>query len=81
MDKIVTLHNQQVHRMSQTNNTDKATNVLPLFQALIPLIILVAMLFINVVYAFGDDALRGRGCLHARLETRAEGCRDLSRWL
>ena len=59
MDKIVTLHNQQVHRMSQTNNTDKATNDLPLFQALIPLIILVAMLFINVVYVFGDDALSG----------------------
>ncbi len=59
MDKIVTLHNQQIRRMSQTNKTDKTTNDLPIFQALIPLIVLVALLFINVVYVFGDDALSG----------------------
>ena len=34
-------------------------NKLPIIQALIPVFILVGLLFFNVIYAFGDDALSG----------------------
>ena len=43
-----------------TSEKSKNTRVkLPIIQALIPVIALVALLFINVIYAFGDDALSG----------------------
>lgn len=32
---------------------------LPIYQALIPIVVLVFLLFLNVFYAFGDDALSG----------------------
>lgn len=45
--------------MSTAEKSKNTTVKLPIIQALIPVIVLVALLFINVIYAFGDEALSG----------------------
>ena len=45
---------------SQTNNNDISNNKeLSIFEALIPIVALILMLFYNVFFVFGDDALKG----------------------
>jgi len=45
--------------MSTSKKSEKNEKKLPIIQALIPVIILVALLFMNVIYAFGNNALNG----------------------
>lgn len=45
--------------MSTSKKSEKNQKKLPIIQALIPVIILVALLFMNVIYAFGNNALNG----------------------
>lgn len=45
--------------MSTSEKSEKNQKKLPIIQALIPVVILVALLFINVIYAFGNNALNG----------------------
>ena len=46
-----------MNQTPQQPNTTKPN--LPIYQALIPVLVLVFMLFFNVLFAFGDDALSG----------------------
>ena len=48
-----------LQHMSSSKNTEQNQHKLPIIQALIPVVVLVALLFVNVIYAFGDDALSG----------------------
>ncbi len=45
--------------MSSSKKTEQHPNKLSIIQALVPVVVLVVLLFINVIYAFGDDALSG----------------------
>ncbi len=45
--------------MSLKENSKEPRLKLPIIQALVPVFVLVALLFFNVIYAFGDDALSG----------------------
>ena len=45
--------------MSTAEKSKNTSVKLPIIQALIPVIVLVVLLFINVIYAFGDEALSG----------------------
>ena len=45
---------------SHKNNNDISNNKeLSIFEALIPIVALILMLFYNVFFVFGDDALKG----------------------
>ncbi len=45
--------------MSSSKKTEQHPNKMSIIQALVPVVVLVVLLFINVIYAFGDDALSG----------------------
>ena len=45
--------------MSSSEKSESTAKKLPIIQALIPVFILVGLLFFNVIFAFGDDALGG----------------------
>ena len=50
---------QSTDTTSKENNAVKVIEELTIWEALIPVFALVGMLFYNVFYVFGDDALSG----------------------